>query len=110
MPQVELLEIDARGARVDLEEVTLNDLMGVLFLTTIDQLTLPGWSVHSNPIKPRRFELPTKRSFDNFISEWVTKDSVQCQQDFTNVSFLTPIFFTTGGTHLRLQNLLGGPE
>ena len=34
MPQLELLEIDARGARVDLEEVTLNDLMGVLFLTT----------------------------------------------------------------------------
>ena len=32
MPQVELLEIDARGARVDLEEVTLNDLMGVLFV------------------------------------------------------------------------------
>ena len=29
MPQVELLEIDARGARVDLEGVTLNDLMGV---------------------------------------------------------------------------------
>ena len=32
MPQLELLEIDARGARVDLEEVTLNDLMGVLFV------------------------------------------------------------------------------
>ena len=29
MPQVELLEIDARGARVDLEGATLNDLMGV---------------------------------------------------------------------------------
>ena len=29
MPLVELLEIDARGARVDLEGVTLNDLMGV---------------------------------------------------------------------------------
>ena len=81
-----------------------------ILLATIDKSTLPGWSLHSNLVKPRRFELPTKRSFDNFISEWVTKDSVQCQQDFTNVSFLTPIFFATGGAHLRLQNLLGGPE
>ena len=32
MPQVELLEIDARGTRVDSEKVTLNDLMGVLFV------------------------------------------------------------------------------
>ena len=82
-----------------------------ILLTTINQSTLPGWySLHPNLIEPRKFELPTKRSFDNFISEWVTKDSVQCQQDFTNVSFLTPIFFAIGGTHLRLQNFLGGPE
>ena len=32
MPLVELLEIYARRARVDSEKVTLNDLMGVLFV------------------------------------------------------------------------------
>ena len=84
MPLVELLEIDARRARVDLEGVTLNDLMGVSWHFVDNYRSVDSsWVVFAlKSDKTQEIGAAHKKKLWqlHLSSEWVTKDSIQCQQ------------------------------